>query len=117
MMAIVLYGIANCDTVRKARAWLRARAIDHDFHDLRADGIDPERLDAWLEALGWEQLINRRSATWRQLPPEQRADLDTARARALVLDHPTLIRRPLIEHGAIIRVGFSATDYETWFQQ
>ncbi|AHF03296.1 ArsC family transcriptional regulator [Marichromatium purpuratum 984] len=116
-MTIVLYGIANCDTVRKARAWLRARDIDHHFHDLRADGLDPARLDVWLAALGWEQLINRRSATWRQLPPEQRTALDTARARALVLAHPTLIRRPLLEHGEIVRVGFSAADYETWFQQ
>ncbi|NKN31922.1 ArsC family reductase [Marichromatium bheemlicum] len=116
-MSIVLYGIANCDTVRKARAWLQARGIDHRFHDLRRDGLDPERVERWLDALGWERLINRRSATWRQLRPEQRADLDTTRACALILAHPTLIRRPLIEHDETIRVGFSTTDYETWFQQ
>ena len=81
-MATTLYGIKNCDTIKKARKWLEEAGIDYRFHDHRADGLAPEQLDSWLERLGWEALLNTRGTTFRALPDEARQDLDTAKARA-----------------------------------
>jgi Spx/MgsR family transcriptional regulator len=97
-MGLVVYGIPNCDTVKKARAWLAARGLDHAFHDFRKQGVPAERLDAWLAALGWEALVNRRGTTWRKLDLAlQAAVTDAASARALMLANPSVIRRPVIE--------------------
>jgi arsenate reductase len=112
---VILYGIKNCDTVRKARRWLAEHRIDYRFHDLRSDGLDDVRLDAWIEDLGWEHLLNRRGTTWRQLPEESREPLDAARARKLMLAHPTLIKRPLLELGAARYLGFSDAHYSSLF--
>lgn len=105
---IVIYGLKNCDSCRKAVKLLQAGSCPHRFHDLRADGLPAERLAAWLQRLGWEALLNRRSTTWRELPAAEKADLDAARAAALLTRHPTLIKRPVIEAGQELIVGLAA---------
>jgi len=105
---VTLYGIANCDTVRRARRELGAAGVEHHFHDFRKNGLDPSTLDRWIAALGWEALLNRRGTTWRRLPPERREPLDAKRARELMLEEPTLIRRPVIEMDGEIHVGWAA---------
>ena len=112
---VILYGIKNCDTVRKARRWLENHQVDYHFHDLRNDGLDNALLDAWIEDLGWENLINRRGTTWRQLPVESREPLDEARARKLMQAHPAIIKRPLLELGPVRYLGFSDTHYTSLF--
>ena len=109
-MGVVVYGIPNCDTVKKARAWLAARGIDHAFHDYRTQGVPAEHLDAWLAALGWEALVNRRGTTWRKLDPALQAGVvDAASARVLMLANPSVIRRPVVEHdGHVLGAGFDA---------
>lgn len=107
-----LNGIRSCDTCRKARRALAAAGLDHDWHDLRDDGLGADRLDRWLDAVGWEALLNRRSTTWRSLPAEEREPLDAARARTLMLAHPTLVKRPVLEHAGGVIVGFRPADYE-----
>ena len=115
MSATTLYGIANCDTVRKARRWLDEHGIEFCFHDVRKDGLSGEKVAQWLAAVGHERLVNRRSATWRQLPAAKRAGIDNTSAVALLLAQPTLIKRPVLEHGNTIHVGFSAQDYTNIF--
>lgn len=114
MSEITLYGIANCDTVRKARRSLEAAGVDVRFVDMRKEGLDEARLQAWVEAVGWEALVNRRGTTWRQLPAEQREGLDTAGAVALMREHPTLIKRPVIEQDDTITVGWTAATASRW---
>ncbi len=108
---IRLYGIPNCDTVRKARAWLAAQGIAHDFRDYKKEGADPAKLRAWSAALGWEALLNRRGTTFRQLPEADRAGLDGQKALALMAAHPSLLRRPVVEHGGGLLVGFDAAEW------
>jgi len=112
---VILYGIKTCDTMRKARRWLDDHGVDYRFHDLRGDGLDAGRLDAWIGDLGWENLVNRRGTTWRQLPPGEREALDAARARELMLKHPTLIKRPLLEIGGAHHLGFDDAQYSKLF--
>ena len=114
---VTLYGIRNCDTVRKARRWLEEHGVDYRFHDLRRDGLDAGLLDAWVGDLGWEKLVNRRGTTWRELPTEERESLDAARARQLIRKHPALIKRPLLEIGDARHVGFSDAQYSRLFPQ
>lgn len=109
---MVLYGIGNCDTVKKARAWLDARGIDYRFHDYKREGIDESRLRAWVEELGWEALLNRRGTTWRKLPEARRAHIDADAAIRIMLETPSIIRRPLLDTGRVRHAGFSETDYE-----
>jgi len=108
MAELVLYGIANCDTVRRARRELTAAGLEHRFHDFRKDGLDETLLDRWLGSVGWEALLNRRGTTWRKLPPKTRDGIDATRARSLMLEQPTLIRRPVIERAGEILVGWDA---------
>lgn len=108
---MVVYGIPNCDTVKKARAWLVAQAIDHRFHDVRKDGLDAARLDGWAAALGWEALLNRAGTTFRKLPDAAKADLDAARAVALMLAEPAMIKRPVVEYAGGVMVGFKPADW------
>lgn len=110
-MTFRLYGIANCDTVRKARAWLHASGLACVFHDYRAEGLDPDRLARWMREAGWEALLNRRSAAYRALPETERQDLDGEKAKRLMLDDPTIIRRPVLEAGERLLVGFVEKDY------
>ena len=109
MNAITLYGIPNCDTVKKARAWLAAREVAVSFHDFKKQGVPDARLAQWLVAVGWEKLVNRQGTTWRKLPPEQQAAVtDAASARVLMLREPSVIKRPVVEWAdGQVTVGFS----------
>jgi Spx/MgsR family transcriptional regulator len=112
-MRTTLYGLKNCDTCRNAVQWLREQNIDVTLHDLRADGLDEELLDKWLSDLGWESLLNRRSTTWRQLEDNEREELNADKARKLLIAHPTLIKRPLIQLNGRWIVGYSEARYAT----
>ncbi|MBK1644363.1 ArsC family reductase [Thiocapsa imhoffii] len=109
---IRLYGIRNCDTVKRARAWLEERGIAYQFHDFKRDGLELSQVRTWAVELGWESLLNRRGTTWRRLPESRRANLDEERAIELMAEHPSLIRRPLLDTGQIRHLGFSETDYQ-----
>jgi arsenate reductase len=104
---ITVYGIKNCDTCRKALKWLNNEGLEHRFHDFRVDGLEKEPLEAWVGALGWETVLNRRGTTWRKLPEADRDGLTTDSATALMLDNPTLIKRPVLDIDGTYRVGFS----------
>lgn len=113
---ITVYGISNCDTVRKARKWLQAQQVEFQFHDFRKDGLNAEQLKSWAEALGWEALLNKRGTTWRKLPDESKADVDQDKAIALMLEQPAMIKRPLvaIAEGDYL-LGFSEDAYQARF--
>ncbi|OYY91513.1 MAG: ArsC family reductase [Sphingomonas sp. 28-66-16] len=106
-----IYGIRNCDTMKKARAALDAAGIAHDFHDYKASGVDPVRLQGWIERLGWEKLLNRAGTTFRKLDDSAKVDLDEARAVALMLAHPSAIKRPVLEHGDRLILGYDPDIY------
>ncbi|MGV3727788.1 ArsC family reductase [Hydrogenophaga sp.] len=110
-----LYGIPNCDTVKKARAWLTEHGIAHTFHDFKKQGVPAASLDRWLQAAGWEAVINRKGTTWRQLDEATRAGVtDAASARAVALAQPSVIKRPVVEWAdGRITVGFNAADWAT----
>jgi arsenate reductase (glutaredoxin) len=111
----ILYGIANCDTVRRARAWLAAHGVTHTLHDFKKAGVPPERLDTWIAALGWRPLVNRQGTTWRKLAATtQQAVIDAASARALMQDQPSVIKRPVVEWpDGSVSVGFDAERWAT----
>lgn len=106
--AVTIYGIRNCDTMKKARAWLDARGVAYDFHDYRVAGIDRGRLAAWCDELGWQKLLNRAGTTFRKLPEADRQGLDAHKAIALMLAQPAMIRRPVLDLGGRRLVGFDA---------
>ncbi|WP_411340669.1 ArsC family reductase [Sphingopyxis sp. J-6] len=114
-MTLILYGIPNCDTVKKARRWLDEHGVAHRFHDFRKDGLDPGLLQGWIDALGWEKLLNRSGTTFRKLPDAQKDGLDAAKAKALMLEQPAMIRRPVVEAGSEVSVGFAADDWQARF--
>ena len=114
-MTIALYGIKNCDTMKKARAWLDANAIRYVFHDYKAEGVDPARLDHWIAAQGWEPLLNRAGTTFRKLPEMDKIDLDSAKARALMIAQPSMIKRPVLDLGDRRIVGFKPESYAEEF--
>ena len=114
-MALTLYGIPNCDTVKKARTWLDAAGIDYSFHDFRKDGLDPAKLQDWIDAIGWEKLLNKAGTTFRKLPDADKADIDADKAKALMLDQPAMIKRPVVEGPDGVSVGFSAAEWQTRF--
>ena len=115
-MTIQLYGIPNCDTVKKARKWLEEAGIDHVFHDYKKEGADPARLARWVDAAGWEVLLNRRGTTFRKLPDDQKDGIDRDRAIALMVEHPSMIKRPVVEHDGGLLVGFSQGDWTAALQ-
>jgi arsenate reductase len=110
-MTITLYGIKNCDTVKKARDWLTARGIAYDFHDYKAAGIERKKLESWCEELGWELLLNRAGTTFRKLPEREREGLDRKKAVALMLAQPAMIKRPVLDLGHKRLVGFKPEIY------
>jgi arsenate reductase len=112
---ITLYGIKNCDTVKKARKWLETQGIDYQYHDFREDGVDPDTVADWIEELGWQNLLNRRSQSWKTLDENTRQKMDDEIAHKAVLAHPTLIKRPLLDIGHQRFTGFSATNYAKIF--
>jgi arsenate reductase len=111
-MTITLYGIPNCDTVKKARAWLAERGVDYTFHDVKKEGADPDLVRAWVQALGWERVLNRNGTTFRQLEPEQKADLDAEKAIRLMVARPSCIKRPVVDHPGGLLIGFDADAWE-----
>jgi len=110
-MDIDLFGIANCDTMKKARAWLTAQGLDYRFHDYKKEGVDRRLLEAWCDAAGWETLLNRRGTTWRRLDEAEREGVDRDRALDLMVAHPSLIKRPVLVAGDAVEVGFSEARY------
>ncbi len=114
-VTLILYGIPNCDTMKKARSWLDAQGVAYRFHDYKTQGIAAGTLARWVDALGWEALLNRSGTTFRKLPEAERVDLDRERAMALMLAHPAMIRRPVLIDAAGIEVGFKPDRYARRF--
>lgn len=114
---ITLYGIKNCDTVKKARKWLDTDGIEYQFHDFREDGLDAQSVSQWLDELGWEQLVNKRSTTWKQLDQKTKDTMDNQLAQPAIIEHPTLIKRPLLDLGHKRFTGFSDKAYQSIFNQ
>ena len=108
-----LYGIRHCDSCRKAQKWLEAHDIEFSFHDIREDGLTDKLLKRWQKSADWEKLINKRSVTWRKIPPFDRNDLDAARTRALILEFPTVMKRPVADAGETVLIGFDPNDYQS----
>lgn len=106
-----LYGIPNCDTMKKARNWLDANGLDYRFHNYKKDGLDEALLRRWVADIGWEALLNRRGTTWRKLPQEVRDGIDEETAIRVMLENPSIIRRPVLEIGERRLVGFSEQTY------
>ena len=106
-----LYGIPNCDTMKKARAWLESRRVDYEFHDYKKSGIERAQLESWIRAVGWEVLLNRAGTTFRKLPDTAKANLTEARAVKLMLEQPSMIKRPVLERGKTLLVGFNPEKY------
>lgn len=114
-MTVTLHGIPNCDTVKKARAWLDARGIPYDFHDYKKAGADPAKLCGWADVAGWEKLLNRAGTTFRKLSDADKADIDRAKAVALMSAQPSLIKRPVVEHPGGLLVGVVPADWDRAF--
>jgi Spx/MgsR family transcriptional regulator len=110
-MTITLYGIKNCDTMKKARTWLDGHGVRYEFHDYKASGIDAVSLARWCTAVGWETLLNRSGTTFRKLPEARKADLTERKAVALMLEQPSMIKRPVLEMDGRIVVGFKPETY------
>lgn len=113
-IALTLYGIKNCDTVKKARAWLDERGVAYTFHDYKAQGVDEGRLRAWVAELGWEKVLNRSGTTFRKLPDEDKKDLDAGKAVRLMLAQPSMIKRPILDlgEGRPTLAGYDNASYE-----
>jgi arsenate reductase len=107
-----LYGIKNCDTVKKARRWLEDHGIEYQFHDFRQDGLYKKQLAAWVEQLGWEDIVNKRSTTWRNLSDKDKAISTNQQAIKLLLINPTLIKRPVVEKNKTLFVGFKEEEFK-----
>ncbi|EOC1347181.1 ArsC family reductase [Cronobacter turicensis] len=116
---VVMYGIKNCDTIKKARRWLENNHIDYQFHDYRTDGLDAQMMHKFITELGWEALLNTRGTTWRKLDEAQRATItDADRATALMLEMPAIIKRPLLcAPGKPMLLGFSESTYQHYFNE
>jgi arsenate reductase len=110
-MKTVIYGIPNCDTMKKARGWLSSHRVAHDFHDYKVAGIERARLEGWVGRVGWEALLNRAGTTFRKLPDKAKQGITEARAVELMLEQPSMIKRPVLEHGRKLVVGFSPEKY------
>ncbi|RRI05522.1 ArsC family reductase [Mesorhizobium tamadayense] len=111
-MTIVMYGITNCDTIKKARVWLESHDVAYRFHDYRAEGIEAQRLNGWVGKIGWEKLLNKASTTFRELSEKDKEALDEKKAKTLMLAKPTMIKRPVLEVGERILVGFKPEVYQ-----
>ena len=116
-MTIQLYGIPNCDTVRKARRWIEEAELEYAFHDFKKEGAERRQLERWADAVGWEVLLNRRGTTFRALADDEKADIDRAKAIDLMLQHPSCIKRPVAmqDDGQRVLVGFTQSEWENAF--
>lgn len=110
-MKTVIYGIKNCDTMKKSRAWLESHGVAHQFHDYKTAGIHAAKLSSWIKLVGWEVLLNRSGTTFRKLPDKAKQNLDEAKALKLMLEQPSMIKRPVLERGKALIVGFSPEKY------
>jgi arsenate reductase len=110
-----VYGIRNCDTMKQAFAWLEQRSVDYDFHDYKKEGIAVAKLKEWVARAGWEKLANTRGPTWRKIPDAQKLNLNESRALALLQQNPSAIRRPIVEQGAKLLVGFDPAAFDAAF--
>lgn len=107
-----LFGIKNCDTVKKAMRWLDQHQVSYQFHDFRKEGLDQPTIEQWLNAVSWEQLLNKRGTTWRKLEDPRKNELDQQSAVELMILHPTLIKRPVIEDASGVSIGFNESDFQ-----
>lgn len=114
-MTIVVHGIPNCDTVKKARSWLEGRGVAFQFHDYKKQGVDEASLRGWVEDAGWEKLLNRAGTTFRKLPEEDRANLDADKAVAIMLAHPSTIKRPVVTGAGPLLIGFRPEEWVSVF--
>jgi arsenate reductase len=111
-MSIILYGIKNCDTVKKARLWLEAQQIEYTFHDFRVDGLTENMLKDFLKHVDWETLLNKRGTTWRKLSENQKQNITKQKAMVLMAENPSLIKRPVLNHKGKYLIGFNENKYE-----
>ncbi|QLF69134.1 ArsC family reductase [Peteryoungia desertarenae] len=111
-----IYGIKNCDTMKKARTWLEENGVAHDFHDYKVKGIDAATLDGWIGKVGWEVLLNKAGTTFKKLDDAQKNDLDAAKAKALMLEQPSMIKRPVLDVDGALVVGFKPETYQQTFK-
>lgn len=111
----IIYGIKNCDTMKKARVWLDAAGVAYQFHDYKTAGVDPARLRDWVARAGWERVLNRAGTTFRQLPDADKQGIDADKAITLMLANPSMIKRPVLESGDALLIGFKPDDYRTQF--
>lgn len=114
-MSVTIYGIPNCDTMKKARTWLDAHGIAYTFHDYKKQGLDKGKLGGWTDALGWEVLLNKAGTTFRKLDDADKQDLTAAKAQKLMLAQPSLVKRPVLEAEGKILVGFKPDEYAALF--
>ena len=112
---VTLYGISSCDTIRKAKTWLKNQQIEFEFHDYRKQGLEQQLLQSMISALGWEAMLNRRGTTWRTLPDTVKDQIDQASAMRLMLDNPAIIKRPILATQNRLHVGFSDQQYQEIF--
>lgn len=111
-MPVTLFGIPNCDTVKKARAWLAEHGVDYAFHDYKKSGVDADKLADWTQRLGWEKLLNRSGTTFKKLPDDVKADLDASKAIAIMKENPSAIKRPIVIYDGGVLLGFNAAEWE-----
>ena len=111
-MTLTLYGIPNCDTVKKARNYLDGRGLDYQFHDYKKAGVTREYLERWSKVVGWEKLLNKAGTTFKKLPDSDKADVDEGKAISLMLANPSMIKRPVVEGGKTLLVGFNPAMYD-----
>jgi len=114
-MTVTIYGIKNCDTMKKARTWLDKAGVDYIFHDYKASGIDKAHLERWSKTVGWEVLLNRAGTTFRKLPDADKENLTAAKAIKLMLAQPSMIKRPVLDTGKALLVGIKPEDYKAAF--
>ena len=112
---MILYGISNCDTVKKAKNWLDKQNIDYSFHDFRKQGLDAETINGWLETVAWDKILNKRSTSWRNLDASVQQGIDKNNLVQLLVENPTLIKRPVMQVNGIITIGFNADTYRGIF--
>lgn len=113
---VIMYGIPNCDTIKKAKNWLTEAKVEFEFHDYRKQGINQELVADFCQRFGWEQVLNKRGTTYRQLSEEQKANLDETTAISLLVEHPAMIKRPILISPSSALIGFKAEQYTTFFQ-
>ena len=114
--SVIVYGISNCDTIKKAKSWLDRKGIKYAFHDYRKQGLNIDQLNAWVNELGWESLLNKRGTTWRKLSDEVKDNVDRASAIEIMMGNPSIIKRPLLDKNSQLHLGFSDSLYEEVFE-